>query len=286
MSDLAWINGEISDLYEAKIPFLDHGYFFGYGVYEAIKVYEGKAFALEDHLNRLENSMKEIKIIPDFTRDELKSNIYNLIAKSNLQDAMVYLQVTRGVGPRSHSAIKNAKPFLTMFVSYLPPYPAEMRQKGAKAIILRDERWAHPYIKTLNLLPNILAKQVADENEAYEAILVRDNGFISEAASSNVFAVFGDTIVTPPTDGKILAGISRLIVLRIIEKSNFKFKEEYFTVEQLKKADEIFVTNTSAEVLSITNLDGNLVGNGNPGEVTQKLYQLFINEVKHEIGLA
>ncbi|NLI93075.1 MAG: D-amino acid aminotransferase [Peptococcaceae bacterium] len=279
MPDLAWVNGEVSNLLETKVSFLDHGYFFGYGVYEAFKVYAGKPFAMEDHLDRLERSMKEIRITPDFTRDELTKNIYDLVRRSELQDAMVYLQVTRGVGPRSHSPLKNPKPTLGMFVSYLPPIPEEIREKGIKAVILKDDRWAHPFIKTLNLLPNVLAKQIAEENGAYEAILVRDNGSISEASSSNVFAVFGDTIVTPPLDGKILSGITRLVVLRILEKSNLKFKEDYFTDEQLRNADEVFITNTGAEVLAVTSLDGKPVGKGIPGPKTKQLYQLFMQEV-------
>lgn len=279
MPDLAWVNGEISELAEAKVSFLDHGYFYGFGVYEAFKAYDGKPFAMEDHLNRLENSMKEIRIVPDFTREELKRNISELIRQSELKDALLYLQVTRGVGPRSHSPLKNPKPTLSMFVSYLPPLPEKVRREGIKCVVLKDDRWAHPFIKTLNLLPNILAKQTAEEKGAYEAILVRENGHISEAASSNVFAVFGDTIVTPPTDGKILAGITRLILLRILKKNNLQFKEEHITEEQLRKADEVFITNTGAEVLAVTNLDGNPVGKGIPGPVTQRLYQLFMEEV-------
>lgn len=283
MSDLAWINGEISDLQEAKVSFLDHGYFFGYGVYEALKVYEGKPFAVEDHLDRLDRSMREIRIIPDFTREELKAVIKDLISKSGLQDAMVYFQVTRGVGTRCHGALKNAKPFPTMFISYLPPTPEKYRLNGVKAIILQDDRWAHPYIKTLNLLPNVLAKQIAEEHDAYEAILVRENGFISEAASSNVFAVFGDTIVTSPLDGKILGGISRMVTLRIIAENNLKYKEDYFTAQQLKQADEVFVTNTAAEVLPVTNLDGRPVGNGQPGPITKRLYELFVEKVRQDL---
>jgi D-alanine transaminase len=260
MPDLAWVNGEISELTEAKVSFLDHGYFYGFGVYEAFKLYDGKPFAMEDHLNRLENSMKEIRIVPDFTREELKSNIRELIRQSELKDALLYLQVTRGVGPRSHSPLKNPKPTLSMFVSYLPPLPEKVRREGIKCVVLKDDRWAHPFIKTLNLLPNILAKQTAEEKGAYEAILVRENGHVSEAASSNVFAVFGDTIVTPPTDGKILAGITRLVLLRILKKNNLQFNEEHITEEQLRKADEVFITNTGAEVLAVTNLDGNPVG--------------------------
>jgi len=284
MAELAWINGEIVDLAEAKIPFLDHGYFFGYGVYEALKVYEGKPFAMEQHLDRFERSMKEINIVPDFSRSDLKSNIIKLIKQSQLQDAIVYFQVTRGVGPRSHSALKNPKPPLTMFISYLPPIPSSLREKGAKVIVLKDERWAHPHIKSLNLLPNVLAKEKADKNDAYEAILVRDNNIVSEAASSNVFAVFDGEIITHPTDGKILAGISRAVVKNICIKYNFKFREDYFTVEQLKDADEIFLTNTSAEVLPVTEIDGARVADGKPGIITNKLYELFLEEVKQDIN--
>ncbi|HHV64287.1 MAG TPA: D-amino acid aminotransferase [Peptococcaceae bacterium] len=284
MADLAWINGEICDLNEAKVPFLDHGYFFGYGVYEALKVYEGKPFAFEEHMDRFDRSMKEIRIQPDFTRSDLKAIVNDLILKSGLQDAMVYMQVTRGVAPRSHGILKNAKPFLTMFISYLPPVPEKYRQFGVKAVILKDDRWAHPYIKTLNLLPNVLAKQIAEEHDAYEAILVRENGYISEAASSNVFAVLDDdTIITAPLDGKILGGISRQVLIKIIAENNLKFKEEYFTVQQLKQAREVFVTNTGAEVLAVTNLDGEPVGSGKPGALTQRLYELFMEKVRQDI---
>jgi len=284
VADLAWINGEIVDLAEAKIPFLDHGYFFGYGVYEALKLYEGKPFALEQHLDRFERSMRALNIVPDFSRDDLRNIIVTLIKQSQLQDAIVYFQVTRGIGPRSHSALKNPKPPLTMFISHLPPTPSILREKGARAIVLKDERWAHPHIKSLNLLPNVLAKEKADQNNAYEAILVRDNNIVTEAASSNVFAVFDGEIVTHPTDGKILPGISRAVVLNICAKNNFKYKEDYFTVEQLKKADEVFLTNTSVEVLAVTEIDGAKVGSGKPGEITNKLHELFLEEVKQDIN--
>lgn len=280
MPDLAWINGEISALEEAKVSFLDHGYFFGYGVYEAMKVYDGRLFAVQEHLERFERSMKEIRIEPDFTREELINNINDLVKQSCLKSAIVYFQITRGVGRRIHGALKNTKPSLTMFISYLPPVPEEYRNNGAKAVILPDDRWAYPFIKSLNLLPNVLAKQIAEENDAYEAILVRGNGYISEAASSNVFAVIDDTIVTPPTDGKILAGISRMVVLKLAEKYGLKFKEDYFTADQLRNAQEVFITNTGSEVLPITNIDGNPVGNGRPGPATQKIYQLFQQEIK------
>lgn len=279
MPDLAWVNGEITELEEAKVSFLDHGYFYGFGVYEALKLYDGKLFAIEDHLDRLDRSMRGLNIQPDFTREELKNNISDLIKHSQLMKAFVYLQVTRGVGPRSHAPLKNPKPTLSMFISYLPPTPEKFRQDGVKAIIVPDDRWAHPFIKTLNLLPNILAKQEADKKEAYEAIFVRENGNISEASSSNVFAVMNGVVVTPPTDGKILAGITRTILLRVMKKNNISFKEDYFTEEQLKNADEVFITNTGSEVLPITNIDGQFVNDGKPGPITKKLYDLFMQEV-------
>ena len=223
--------------------------------------------------------MKEIRIKPDLSRQEIMGNIDDLVAKSQLQEAFVYLQITRGVGPRNSPSLPGAKPTLTMFIAELPPLADEIRQQGVKAVILKDDRWAHPHIKTLNLLPNILAKQVAEENNAYEAILAREDGIVTEGASSNVYAIINDTILTRPTDGRILSGITRQILLKIIEENGFKTKEDYFTVDELKGADEVFITSTGVEVLAVTDLDGQKVGEGLPGPITQKLYELFMEEV-------
>ncbi|NLO97590.1 MAG: D-amino-acid transaminase [Peptococcaceae bacterium] len=283
MLELAWVEGEIINLNQAKIAMQDHGYFFGYGVYEVIKLYDGKPFAMTEHFDRLERSMQEIRIKPDFNRNDLRKIIYELIAKSGLKEAIVYLQVTRGVGPRTHGILKDAKPVLTMFISEKQPLPEKMRQEGVKTVILPDRRWAYPFIKSINLLPNSLAKQIAEEQNAYEAILAKENGYITEGASSNVFAVFDGTIVTHPTDGHILAGISRSYVLKIAEKYNYPLREDYFSAEQLYKADEVFLTSTTCEVLSVTNIDGKPVANGIPGPVTCKLYDHFMEEVRKNI---
>jgi len=284
MPELAWVNGEITNLYDAKVSFMDHGYLFGYGVYEALKVYNGKPFCVEEHMDRFERSMKEIRIKPDLSRKETIEIIYDLVEKSELQDAFIYLQITRGVGPRNNPSLPGAKPTLSMFVAYLAPLPDSVRQDGVKAILVKDDRWAHPHIKTLNLLPNILAKQIAEENNAYEAILANEEGIVTEGASSNVYAVFKDTIVTRPTDGKILSGITRLVLCRIIEQNGFKYKEDYFTTAELKEADEVFVTNSGAEVLAVTDIDGDKIGNGKCGPITQKLYDLFMQEVSRTTG--
>lgn len=284
MRELAWVNGEISDLFDAKVSFMDHGYLFGYGVYEALKVYQGKPFAVEEHMDRFERSMQEIRIRPEFSRKETIDIINDMVARSQLQDAMIYLQITRGVGPRNSPSLPNARPTLAMFIAQLPPIPESIRRNGVKAVVVKDDRWAHPHIKTLNLLPNILAKQIAEENDAYEAILVREDGMVTEGASSNVYAVIGDTILTRPTDGKILSGITRLVLNKTLAKNGLKTKEDYFTVDEMRAADEVFITNTGVEVLAVTNIDGYKIGNGVPGPITQKLYALFMEEVKQNIG--
>ncbi len=283
MPELAWVNGEITDLYDAKVPFMDHGYLFGYGVYEALKVYNGQPFSVEEHMDRFERSMKEIRIKPELSRKETIEIINDLVAKSEYQDALVYLQITRGVGPRNNPSLPKAKPTLSMFVAYLPPIDDSFRQNGVKTVIVKDDRWAHPHIKSLNLLPNILAKQIAEENDAFEAILADKDGIVTEGASSNVYAVFKDTIVTRPTDGRILSGITRLVLCKIIQQNGFNYKEDYFTTEQLKEADEVFITNTGAEVLAVSDIDGTKIGNGLCGPITKKLYDLFIQEVNREI---
>lgn len=279
MKELAWVNGEISAISEAKVSFLDHGYFYGYGVYEALKVYNGKPFAVKEHMDRLDRSMGHLNIVPRYTRREMVEAMHTILEQSGLTGAMIYLQVTRGVGFRHH-ILKDPNPTVSMFISNLPPVPQSVRQNGIKAIIVPDDRWAHPHIKTLNLLPNILAKQAAEEKQAYEAILVKENGRVTEAASSNVFAVFGDTIVTPPTDGKILNGVTRMILLTLLEQHGYSYKEDYISAAELHKADEVFVTNTGAEVLAVTRLDEQKVGGGVPGIITQQLYDLFMEEVE------
>lgn len=280
MGDLAWINERITSIDEATVPLMDYGYLFGYGVYEAFKVYNGRPYAVKEHLDRLEKNLKEMKINPRYSREDVINIINSLIEKSGYNDAGVYLHFTKGVGPRNHSYLSSKEPVSVIFVSYLPPIANSLRQKGISAITQPDNRWANPNIKTLNLLPNILAKQIAEEMGAYEAILVRDNGCISEGASSNVFAVFGDRVVTPPADGKILPGITRLLLFKIAQEHHIDMREEYLKLDDLRMADEIFITNAGIEVLPVTVLDGNKVGTGKVGPFTNKLYSLFMQKVE------
>ncbi len=277
MSGIAWVNGVITSLDDARVSFLDRGFLFGDGVYDVLKVCNGRFFAIKEHLDRLDRSMEAIRIKPTWNRSELEGIIRDLAAKSELLDARIYIQVTRGVGPRKQEFSGELTPTLAIFITPLRPFPEETRKAGVKAITMPDERWAHPHIKTLNLLPNVLARQQAEESGAFEAILIRDGGLVTECTSSNVFAVVNDTIVTPPTDGRILPGVTRGLLLKAAREANYPVKEDYIVLTELQSATEIFITNTGVEVLGVVELDGKPVGNGAPGRTTEEIYRLFVS---------
>lgn len=280
LTGIAWINGKMSSLEEAQVPFLDRGYFFGDGVYEAIKVAGGKLFAMQEHLERFERSMKEIRIPAPKTTAEFAAIIRECVDKAGIPDAMVYLQVTRGVGPRMHGFLPKAEPMVTLFVAPMAPVAEAVRNAGVKCVTVADERWAHPHIKTLNLLPNVLAKQIAEEQGAYEAIFIRGaepgGGLITEASSSNIMAVVDGSVVTPPTTGSILPGVTRAIMIETAREAGIPVLERDLTLEELRRAEEIMVTNTGVEVLGVRELDGVPVGKGVPGPMTRKLYEVFM----------
>ncbi|MEL1133853.1 D-amino acid aminotransferase [Desulfitobacterium sp. THU1] len=277
---IAWVDGKITSMEEARIPFLDRGYFFGDGVYEAVKVIEGKLFALEEHLERFERSMKEIRITPPKTKAEFTDIIRECIEKAGIPNAMVYLQVTRGVGPRMHAFLPQGEPMVTLFVAPMDSLEESVRVAGVSCITVPDERWAHPHIKTLNLLPNVLAKQAAAEKGAFEAIFVLGTepggGVVTEASSSNIAAVINGKVVTPPLNGRILPGVSRAIMLETARAAGIEVEEREITLEELLSAEEVILTSTGVEVLGVRELDGVTVGQGVAGPLTRRLYEVFM----------
>lgn len=287
-SGIAWVNGKISSLQEAQVPFLDRGYFFGDGVYEAVKVFDGKLFALKEHLDRFERSMKEIRITPPKTIKEFTDIILECVEKAGIPNAMVYLQVTRGVGPRMHAFLPESEPMVTLFVAPMASTEEKVREIGVSCITVPDERWAHPHIKTLNLLPNVLAKQAAAEKAAYEAIFVRGTepggGLITEASSSNVAAVIQGKVVTPPLNGRILPGVSRAIMIETAREAGIEVEEREITLEELRSAEEIMITSTGVEVLGVRELDGVPVGEGKTGPMTRRLYEVFMEGVTKKLS--
>ncbi|MED3561165.1 aminotransferase class IV [Bacillus xiapuensis] len=205
--------------------------------------------------------------------EDFKAIILEAVQKSNELECAVYLQITRGVAVRQH-LFPAAPVSITMTVRPVHAIENEARDKGKKAIFHEDERWANCYIKSLNLLPNILAKQTAHEAGCFEAILVRD-GYITEGTSSNVYMVKDGMVYTTPLSKQILSGITRMAVKKVTESLGIPFIEKKFTPEELLQADEVFITSTTSEILPIVNVDGKSIGKGNPGKLTMEIYHKF-----------
>ncbi|MFK2825696.1 D-amino-acid transaminase [Bacillus sp. B190/17] len=275
---LAYFNGNIVDMDDPVIPIEERGHQFGDGVYEVIRFYQGKPFMMREHLERLYTSAKAIRLEIGKQQNELETLMLELAAKSGLENADLYMQATRGVAPRNHLFPK-CPASISITVKPSRELPQDVRKQGVQVVLLPDERWQNCYIKSLNLLPNILAKQEAFEQGCFEAVLVRD-GFIMEGSSTNMFIVKDGKVQTTPLSNYILAGITRLAVKRIAEELQVPFVEKPFTPEELLQADEVFLTSTTSEVLAVTSADGRQIGSGCPGPVTRKLYEHFQLKVK------
>lgn len=271
--ELGYYNGKFVDLDERVIPIDERGHQFGDGVYEVIRFYDGKPFMLTEHLERLITSSEAIKLpITESIRD-FEELILSAVEKSQLTNCNVYLQITRGIAVRTHT-FPDVPVSISMTVREAKPLSEEIREKGVKAITCEDERWANCFIKSLNLLPNVLAKQAAYDAGGYEAILVR-NGSVTEGSSSNVFIVKEGTIYTAPLSKHILSGITRIAVKRLAEDLSIPFVEKSFSETELLQADEVFLTSTSVEILPVVQINDIKMGNGTPGQVTKRLYAQF-----------
>lgn len=274
-------NGEFKRKSDIHIEVEDRGYQFGDGIYEVIRVYNGKLFAADMHLNRLMDSAKLIMINVPFTVAEIKENMKELIAKENLKSGIVYMQLTRGVSPRNHAfPIDEVDP---VFIAYTKELPNTGMKPGVKAVTVEDIRWLRCNIKSLNLLGNILAKQQAVEAGCEEAIQHRD-GTVTEGSSSNVAIIVKGTLKTHPATNLILNGITRQILLRLCNDNGISYVEESFTISDMMDADEVFYTSTSVEVTPITTIDGQTISDGKTGRITAHLQSLFSEEIARQCG--
>ena len=237
-------NDQIINKSDARIDIEDRGYQFGDGVYEVIRIYNGKPFTAEEHLDRLYDSAEKIKIVMPFEKADLFSLLNQLIEENGVQNGSVYMQITRGASPRNHVFPgKDVKPVLTAYTNVVER-PESALDHGVKAIIADDIRWLRCDIKSLNLLPNLLAKQQATEQGCTEAILHR-NGIVTEGSSSNAYIVKDGHIKTHPATNLILNGITRQVIAQLCEKNNIPFSEEAFQLDDLLQADEVFISSTT-----------------------------------------
>ena len=276
MSNFVYLNGKYIAANKATVSVLDRGFMFGDGVYEVIPVYSGKAFAIQGHLDRLQRSLDAIEIKNPLTIQAWQEIIDQLIEKNTGdQDAMIYLQLTRGVmQKRDHVFSRDMSPTILLMCQPLE-YPAQDKNtKGIKVITRDDNRWADCYIKSINLLPNVLLKQYAVEHEAVESILIRD-GYAIEGSASNLFIVKDDIIRTPPVSRHMLGGITREVILKICSDEKIVAREIVVTEDELHDADEVWITSSTKEIVPVTMLNKHKVGHGVPGSKWLQLIELY-----------
>jgi D-alanine transaminase len=271
----AWVNGRLVPLAEASVPVLDRGFLFADGVYEVIPAYGGKAFGLREHLARLARSLRELSIRDPHTEAEWIALVDKLLEANAGGDRLVYLQVTRGApSTRAHAFPKDTPPTVVGLCHALPTPGETALREGVAAITRPDIRWGRCDIKTIALLPNILASQAAGERQANEAILHRE-GRVTEGASSNVFVVLGTNVVTPSKGAEILTGITRELLIAALRAAGTAVQERRLTLAELRSADEVWLTSSTREVLPVTRLDGEPVRGGRPGPAWKRAYAVF-----------
>lgn len=271
MPELAYLNGDIMPIDQAMVPIEDRGYNFGDAVYEFVASYNGRLFCLEPHLERLERSMAALDF-PKLPRETVRSAIETLFAQAGIARAGIYIQISRGAAPRDHAFPASSALQVVMTVRPVHEKPAAFREKGASAITVTDIRWGRCDIKTVQLLPNVLAKQQAVAAGAFDAIFVAETGEVREGTSSNLFMVKDGMLSTHPLTPRILPGITRQVVLELAREAGLTVAERYDDRAFLMAADEVFLTGTVTEVLPITRIDGKPVGEGAVGPVARRLY--------------
>lgn len=269
-----FLNGEYLPADQAHVSVLDRGFLLGDGVYEVIPVYQGLPFCLNEHLQRLQRSLDGVRMANPYSIEQWSEIIARLVKDNEGENQAVYLQVTRGVAPRDHVFPEGVEPTAFVMTNPIKPLPEWYKQDGIKAITVKDIRWAQCDIKAITLLPNSLLRQQAQDAGAQEAILIRD-GYMTEGSASNSYAVLDGVIYTAPKDEKVLPGITRDVVLELARSAGVSYREQAVSAEQLKQADEIWISSSTRELLPVTTLDDMPVGSGKPGPVWQQLDALY-----------
>ena len=278
---MVFLNGELVPLEDAKVPVLDRGFIFGDGVYELVPVYSRVPFRLDEHLARLERSLGETRIRNPHTRAQWRDILYRVVDAQPFEDQGVYFQVTRGVAKRDHAFPKSTEPTVFMMSNPLVNPTREQVEKGAAAVSAQDYRWQRCDIKSISLIGNCLLRQLSAESGAAETILFRD-GKLTEASASNVFAVKRGVILSPAKGNLILPGITYDVVAELARANGLPVEFRDVAEAEVRAADELWVSSSSKEVLAIVELDGRRIGEGLPGPVFRRMYQLY-QDFKHRV---
>jgi len=276
---LAMVDDRVIPYAELEPIYLDRGTFFGDGVYEVIRSYDGRLFALEEHLTRFARSLHEVGI-EGVNIADVRSRVTTTLDRANIQNAKIYFHITRGSGDRNHNATPGTPPRFFMTVMELHDKPANKRD-GVSVSTFPDWRWKRCDIKSLNLLANVMAKMDADRKGCAEAILVNDAGEVTEGSSSAIFLVRagGSEIVTRPLGPDILPSITRAVVERLADRAGVRVVEEAYRPADAARAEELFLAVTTQDIVPVVRFDGDRIGDGRPGPCTRKLIETFADYV-------
>ena len=279
-----WIDGRLVDRAEAKISVFDHGLLYGDGVFEGLRVYNGRIFECEAHLERLFDSANAIRLAIPLSREQLRSAMEETFRANGFSDCYVRLVITRGVGTLGLSPARCEKASVFIISDLLELYPREMYQKGMAIItastIRNHPNALSPRVKSLNYLNNILAKIEALDAGVPEAVMLNHEGNVAECTADNIFIVRHAQVQTPTTSDGILEGITRKTIIELCHKLHLPIIEKILQKHDLYAADEFFLTGSGAEVIPVTRIDGRAIGTGEPGPITLKLIEAFHRKVR------
>ncbi|WP_295810607.1 D-amino-acid transaminase [uncultured Nitratireductor sp.] len=278
MPRIAYVNGRYANHNDAMVHVEDRGYQLADGVYEVCEISRGFIIDMKGHLDRLDRSLRELRMEWPVERKALEFIIREVIRRNHVRNGLVYIQVTRGVAPRDHAfPTKPVRSALVVTAKRADPMAAAKKaEKGMTVITVPENRWDRVDIKTIGLLPNVLARQAAVDAGAQEAWFVDPDGTVKEGASTNAWIVTTDgSLVTRPADFGILRGITRATVMKVADSLDLKVEERAFSVEEAQSAREAFVTSATSVVMPVVSIDGKPVANGHPGTVARSLRDAF-----------
>ena len=272
---LAWLDGRLIPLEDARISPLDRGFLFGDGAYEVLPIYGGRAYRFEAHMARLDRSLAGIRMAPPHDRGAWLVAFGKLVHGNGGGDLLLYVQVTRGVEPeRNHVPQAGTRPTIFASVQKLPEIPAAAIENGIAAVTAADIRWSRCDIKSTSLLGNVLMRWLAADAGAAETLLLRD-GFLTEGSASSAHLVRQGRIVTPPQTNAILPGTTRGVIFELAVREGIASERRAVTEAELRSADEVLIASAGGGIRAVTALDGRPVGNGAPGPVYRRIYAAF-----------
>lgn len=275
---MVYLNGELVPHAEAKISVEDRGFNFADGIYEVVRIVGGNAFRIEAHLDRFEGGARALEIELPLTRDGVHEAVREVAGANGVREGTVYVQLTRGVAPRSHAFPEGARPTLVMIARPFDGPPAEKLEKGVAVVTAPDLRWGYCEVKTIGLLPNVIAYQHARSEGCTEAIMVRD-GIVTEGAHTSAFCVLGGTVYTHPVDN-ILPSITRKFLIEAMRSDGISVEEVGVPLEEFRGADETFIVGTTTEVMPVVRIDGEQVSTGVPGDLTRQGMALYKRDLE------